>query len=145
MLCDHTDQRSDEIGIDGNLNDTSFQRWCREQKVALTDLGCSSWSACPFATSLANASTNARLYYWSIKADHEAGIDKVKATVDRLRPLLPHAKLGANWAPGARYKDVAGKARAHHYIGWTFQWINLFRRGALSVSPAPNEFGESLF
>ena len=53
--------------------------------------------------------------------------------MDQLSGLLPNALLGANWAPGARYKDLKGKARVHHYVGWTFQWINVFRQGALSL------------
>ena len=125
----------DEIEIDGSnwLNDTSFEVWCRANKIELKQLRCDSWARCPYSPSLANASANAELYYWSVKAGHESGIALVKKVVGRLRPLLPKALLGANWAPGARYRDLSGKARVHSYIGWTFQWINAFRAGALSL------------
>jgi hypothetical protein len=124
---------ADEISIDGALNDTAFWAWCTRSKVSLADLGCTSWQRCPFSPSLANATRNTRLFYWSNKADHAAGIVKVKATVDRLRPLLPNALFGANWAPDARYTALDGTSHAHHYVGWTFQWVNIFRAGALSL------------
>ena len=127
---------ADEISIKGGLNDSSFKDWCTKGggvPLTLADLGCTSWQHCPFSPDFANATTNPRLYYWSVKAEHESGIAKVKASVDQLRPLLPNALLGANWAPNARYKALDGTARAHNYVGWTFQWINVFRRKALSL------------
>ena len=87
----------------------------------------------PFSPDFANATVNKNLYYWSNIADHVTGIAKVKGSFEQLAVLLPNAKLGANWAPGARYKALDGTARAHHYVGWTFQWINVFRAGALSL------------
>lgn len=123
----------DEISVSGGLNDTTFASWCRGRGVTLTDLGCSSWSKCPYMSDFNNASTNPQLWYWSQKADHETGIAHTKALVDQLRPLLPRAVFGANWAPTARYKNANGKTRVHHYIGWTFQWINMFRAQALDL------------
>ena len=116
---------ADEIGINGALNDTSFKSWCTQSGVTLSDLGCTAWTKCPFSPNFANATANKKLYYWSNIADHVKGIEKVKGSFEQLKALLPNAKLGANWAPGARYKALDGTARAHHYVGWTFQWINV--------------------
>ena len=121
-----TVKMGDEIEIDAILNDTQFHAWCQQSKIDFKDLGCGSWSQCPYLTSsfVVNASTTLpKLFYWSQKAGHETGIAMVKRTVDRLRPLVPNALLGANWAPTARYKGTDGTGRVHHYVGWTFQYI----------------------
>jgi hypothetical protein len=81
----------DEIGIDGSLNDTTFESWCKSNDLDLEELGCRSWASCPYSPNLANATANAALYYWSVKAGHESGIALVKTIVDRLRQLLPNA------------------------------------------------------
>jgi hypothetical protein len=95
---------ADEIRLSGNLNDSTFRLWSAKNGISLQDLGCDNWSACPFLGSFANASaTNAKLYYWSQKADHDASISRVKQIVARLQPMLPNALLGANWAPGEEH------------------------------------------
>jgi hypothetical protein len=109
---------------DSFANTTSFDLYCKQHGITLAMLGCidSNWTACTNPN--ANASTAAQhpgLYYWSTKFIHSAGISYWKNYTVFLRELgLTKAKFGANFGP-------------QNYIGYTYQWIRLFREGSFDL------------
>jgi hypothetical protein len=48
----------DEISIIGHGNDTTFHAWCKQEAIGLADLGCKTWTSCPYIPNIANASTH---------------------------------------------------------------------------------------
>lgn len=126
----------DEIAIRGTGNTSDFQAWCRAQSPAITpkDLGCSGWADCPLSSSFLNVTKTPALYYYSMKFLHSSGIAAMKAKVQKMQQQLTNALFGANFSPTAYFTDpFDGKQKCQNYIGWTFQWIRVFREEGLTL------------
>ena len=80
---------------------------------------------------------NGALFYYSVKFMNTAGIALVKAKVSRLQELYKNALFGANMSPTGYFKiaDTDGKNTQGCvlYIGSTYQWVRVFREGALTL------------
>lgn len=54
--------------------------------------------------------------------------------ITALGKLLKKAKFGANFSPTGYYTDPnTGDQNCLNYIGWTFQWVRVFREEALTL------------
>jgi hypothetical protein len=100
------------------------------------DLGCSSFSVseCPLCQSFLNSTDHPALYYWSQYYIHSAGIAAMKAKIEPMKAWLKNARFGANFSPTGYYTDpFDNKQKCQNYIGWTFQWVRVFREGGLTL------------
>jgi hypothetical protein len=58
----------------------------------------------------------------------------LQAEITALGKLLKNAKFGANFSPTGYYTDPnTGDQNCLNYIGWTFQWVRVFREEALTL------------
>ena len=58
----------------------------------------------------------------------------LQAVITALGKLLKKAKFGANFSPTGYYTDPnTGDQNCLNYIGWTFQWVRVFREEALTL------------
>ena len=136
----------DEISIRGIGNTTTFQAWCKicsaspgagvlcsgigGQKPAIPASVCSG----QLLTSFANASTHPAQYYYSTLYLHNTGIAGKKDIITALGKMLKKAKFGANFSPTGYYTDPnTGDQNCMNYIGWTFQWVRVFREEGLTL------------
>ena len=94
-------------------------------------------NACNLTLKIRNnfTATESMLYYLSVKYMHDSAIeDYAEHTTAPMKKRLRNAKFGANFSPTAYYIDPRdGKQYCQLYIGWTYQWINVFRKGALTL------------
>ena len=126
----------DEITIIGKGNTSDFHAWCNDQKPPITpkDMGCSGWPDCPLAPSFLNVTKTPALYYWSMKFLHSSGILAMKSKIQTMQRQLTAALFGANFSPTAYFTDpFDGKQKCQNYIGWTFQWVRVFREQGLTL------------
>ena len=126
----------DEISIRGKGNTSAFHTWCKSQRLSPENIGCKSWDvvSCPLLTSFLNSTKQPLLYYWSKKYIHSSGIAAMKARIDPMKAYLKNARFGANFSPTSYFVDpFDGKQKCQNYIGWTFQWVRVFREEGLTL------------
>jgi hypothetical protein len=63
-----------------------------------------------------------------------AGIARYKAITDTIKSILPRALVGANYSPtGYAIGPADGQSYCHAYLGIVYQWIELFRKGGMTM------------
>ena len=73
-------------------------------------------------------------YYYSLRFIHDTGIARYKTLTDKIRSILPRALVGANYSPtGYAIGPADGQQYCHAYLGIVFQWIELFRKGGMTM------------
>lgn len=125
----------DEIGVsDSNPNHTSpakFAEWCEEQGHTGKP-GCGGTVDIKLASAKGDAVSNGR-YYYSNRFVHDVGIERYKGITDLIKSMLPRALVGANYSPTGYAIGPDTESYCHAYLGIVFQWIELFRKGGMTL------------
>jgi hypothetical protein len=122
----------DEIGLpapDAKAATEGFVTFLKTEGVTANQLDPGSggdWTKIRFSPDPKMKETRPGLYYWSLRYQHEYGIQAIKRQTDVLRRWLPNAAIGANYSP--QHGD-AGR----FYLGEVFQWVNCFREDGLTL------------
>ena len=133
----------DEITVSGgNTSDPVFAQWCQSKKLTPQQVGCSSWAACHVNTSIVHGSSSAaaaaNFYYSTIFVQQQA-LGHFKTITDTIQKTCPNAKVGANFSPTMYFVDPRDQHQyCHAYLGTVFQWIQIFRAGALTLVSTNN-------
>jgi hypothetical protein len=118
----------DEIGLPRPQGDIHvlFRAWLQSQSVPASEVvpaAGDDWSKIMFSPAAETQTQDPRLYFWSKRYEHAAGIELMKQRTDLIRRYLPHAGVGANFSPH----------HGHLYLGETHKWVTLFRRGGMTM------------
>jgi hypothetical protein len=85
------------------------------------------------ASAKGDATSNGH-YYYSRRFTNDVGIARYKRLTDLIKSKLPRALVGANYSPtGYAIGPADGQPYCHAYLGIVFQWIELFRKGGLTM------------
>lgn len=124
----------DEIGLPNPpaKDHAAFHDWLKGQKLKPSDVDPSAgedWMKIAYSAAPDTAARNPALFFYSHRYKHDYAIAKQKQVTDFVKQFLPHAQIGANFSPH----------HGHHYLGETFMWCTLFRRGGM-VSPWSEDY-----
>eukprot|EP01051_Picozoa_sp_SAG22_P002602 SAG22_NODE_118_length_19263_cov_16.155813_14_plen_104_part_00 len=71
---------------------------------------------------------------YSRRFTNDVGIARYKRLTDLIKSKLPRALVGANYSPtGYAIGPADGQPYCHAYLGIVFQWIELFRKGGMTM------------
>lgn len=108
----------DEIALPGPpAGAPGFQDWLNQQEPGLGNFA---WDYNPSKTI---AISNPAQFYFSNRYKNEFGLRSLAERTALVKRFFPSAETGANFSPH----------RGAFYLGTTIQWIELFRRGAMTV------------
>lgn len=122
----------DEIGLpapDAKAATEGFAAFLKAQGVAATEVdpACGGdWSKLAFSPDPKLKSSRPALYYWSVRYQHQFGIQAIKRQTDVLRRWLSNAGIGANFSP-------QHGSPGQFYMGQVFQWVTCFRQDGLTL------------
>lgn len=122
----------DEIGLpapDAKAATEGFVAFLKSQGVAANEVNPASggdWSKLVFSPDPNLKQSQPALYYWSLRYQHQFGIQAIKRQTDVLRRWLPNAGIGANFSP-------QHGSPGQFYLGQVFQWVNCFRQDGLTL------------
>lgn len=117
----------DEIGLSvpGAGADDAFRAWAKSRGLTPADIdpAAGDWAKVTYANSPDAKKNQPRQYYFSKLFAHDYGIEALKVRTQIIKQHLPNADAGANFSPHA----------GPVYLGETFQWITLFRKGGMTM------------
>ena len=126
----------DEIGVsDSNPNNTNaaaFTKWC-EAEGHTGKPGCAGTPDPKLTSVTAGDATSSGMFYYANRFLHDVGIARYKALTDLIKSVLPRALVGANYSPTGYAIGPSSSSVCHSYLGIVFQWIELFRKGGMSM------------
>ncbi len=120
----------DEIGLDappaGEATNAAFRQWAQGKGYKASQVAAGAgddWSKVAYDPDAKKKDAQPETYYYSTLYKYDYGMDQLKARTDIIRKALPNAETGANFSP-------------HHgppFLGTTYQYITLFRKGAMTM------------
>jgi hypothetical protein len=123
----------DEISVTGgNTTAAAFDVWCAALGLNMS-VGCGGEVNVSIASAVGTITSNGH-YYHSMAFVQEQGIARYAALTKQVQAALPNAWVGANFAPQSYLSDPRdGQQYCHSYQGMTFQWVEFFRKGGMSL------------
>lgn len=118
----------DEIGLAAPPadNNAGFHAWLKSKGLKPAELDPAAgndWAKIAYRPAQDVAASQPRLFYYSNLYRHHFGIEQQKQLTDAIGRHLPRAGVGANFSPH----------HGHAYLGETYQWVTLFRRGGMTM------------